>query len=188
MEDDTVLPFLSEKAAEARFVTSVCSGALLLAAGLLDGYRAATHWAAHDALVALGVEAVRERVVIDRNRMTGDGVTAGIGFGLTLLVRLRGGKVAKAMQLGLEYDPAPPFSGGTPETADPEVVATFRAMIASMDNRTMGTVRRVRERRTACRRTRRLAASSRPKAGDGCVLRSRWRGRRCSRSSSSHHR
>ena len=81
MEHDAVLTFLSGTAAEARYVTSVCSGALLLAAaGLLEGYRAATHWAAHDALAAMGAEAVRDRVVIDRNRMTGGGVTAGIDF------------------------------------------------------------------------------------------------------------
>lgn len=97
----------------------------------------------------MGVDAVRERVVIDRDRMTGGGVTAGIDFGLVLLARLRGEMVAKATQLGLEYDPAPPFVGGTPEMADPEVVAAFRAMTAAMDARTMETVGRVRGRRTA---------------------------------------
>ena len=150
MEDEAVLSFLAETGAEARIVTSVCTGALLLAAaGLLKGYRAATHWAAHDALAAMGVDAVRERVVIDRDRMTGGGVTAGIDFGLVLLARLRGEMVAKVTQLGLEYDPAPPFVGGTPEKADPEVIAAFRAMTAAMNARTMETVGRVRGRRTA---------------------------------------
>lgn len=124
MEDDAVLTFLSRTAAEARYVTSVCSGALLLtAAGLLQGYRAATHWAAHDALAAIGVDAVRERVVIDRNRMTGGGVTAGIDFGLTLLARLRGEMVAKFTQLMIEYNPQPPFDTGHRDTAGPEMVA-----------------------------------------------------------------
>lgn len=109
----------------------------------IQGYRTATHWAAHDALAAMGVEAVRERVVIDRNRMTGGGVTAGIDFGLPLLARLRGEDVAKATQLALEYDPAPPFVGGRPENAEPETVAMVRDMIAEMDGRTMEAAGRV---------------------------------------------
>lgn len=150
MEDDAVLDFLREAAKEARYVTSVCSGALLLAAaGLLEGYRAATHWAAHEALAATGVEAVRERVVIDRNRVTGGGVTAGIDFGLTLLAELRGEAVARATQLALEYDPAPPFPGGTPETSEPETVAAVRSMTAEMDRALMGAARRARARRTS---------------------------------------
>ncbi len=104
------------------YVTSVCSGSLLLGmAGLLDGYRAATHWACYDVLEALGVQPGRERVVVDRNRFTGGGVTAGIDFGLTLLAELRGEQVAKVTQLLMEYDPAPPFDTGNPRVAGPEL-------------------------------------------------------------------
>ena len=150
MEDEAVLSFLAARGASARYVTSVCSGALLLAAaGLLDGYRAATHWKAHDALAAMGVHAVRERVAHDRNRMTGGGVTAGIDFGLTLLAELRGEMVAKTTQLAMEYDPEPPFRGGTPETAEPEVLATFEAMTAGMSDETMAIARRIGEKRAA---------------------------------------
>lgn len=124
MQDTDILDFLAEQGKTARYVTSVCSGSLILgAAGLLDGYKAATHWACYDALEALGVEAVHNRVVVDRNRFTGGGVTAGLDFGLTLLAELRGETVAKMTQLGMEYDPQPPFTAGTPETAGPELTA-----------------------------------------------------------------
>lgn len=127
MGDDDVIDFLVRTGAEAKYVTSVCSGALLLGmAGLLDGYRAATHWAVYDVLEALGVEADHSRVVHDRNRMTGGGVTAGIDFGLTLLAELRGEMVAKMTQLAMEYDPAPPFDTGHPEKAGPELVAMIK--------------------------------------------------------------
>lgn len=127
MGDDEVIDFLAHAGASARYVTSICSGALLLGmAGLLDGYRAATHWAVYDVLEALGVEAEHSRVVRDRNRMTGGGVTAGIDFGLTLLAELRGEMVAKVTQLALEYDPAPPFDTGSPDKAGPELVAMIK--------------------------------------------------------------
>ncbi len=132
MEDDALIDFLSRAGRSARYVTSVCSGSLLLAkAGLLDGYRATTHWAAHDELQAAGAHAVRERVVRDRNRFSGGGVTAGIDFGLVLLAELRGETVAKLTQLMMEYDPAPPFQAGTPEAAGPELTAMALAAIAS---------------------------------------------------------
>ena len=150
MEDEDVIGFLAQKGASAKYVTSVCSGALLLAAaGLLDGYKAATHWKAHDALAAMGVEAVRERVVHDRNRMTGGGVTAGIDFGLMLLAELRGEMVAKTTQLAMEYDPKPPFRSGTPETAEPEVLEAFEAMTAGMGEETAAVVARINEKRAA---------------------------------------
>lgn len=115
MKDDEIVAFLVKAGRGARYVTSVCTGSLLLGmAGLLDGYRAATHWACYDVLEALGVETGRERVVIDRNRFTGGGVTAGIDFGLTPLAALRGEEAAKVTQLMLEYDPAPPFNTGHP--------------------------------------------------------------------------
>ena len=127
MRDDDVIDFLARTGRTAKFVTSVCSGALLLGmAGLLDGYRAATHWAVYDVLEALGVEADHARVVHDRNRMTGGGVTAGIDFGLALLAELRGEMVAKMTQLAMEYDPAPPFDTGHPDKAGPELVGMIK--------------------------------------------------------------
>ena len=102
---------------------------MLAAAGLMKGYKATTHWAVHDMLAELGAEPVKARVVIDRNRMSGGGVTAGIDFGLTLLAALRGEDVAKAVQLMMEYDPEPPFDAGSPERAGEQVVADARALM-----------------------------------------------------------
>ena len=130
MKDDEINSFIAERGRDARYVTSVCSGSLLLgAAGLLDGYRAATHWATYDILEALGIDAGHERVVVDRNRFTGGGVTAGLDFGLTLLAELRGEEAAKLTQLMLEYDPKPPFDTGHPRAAGPELVAAAKAMM-----------------------------------------------------------
>ena len=130
MKDEAVLAFLAERGRDAGYVTSVCSGSLILGmAGLLDGHRAATHWACYDILDALGVEAGHARVVADRNRFTGGGVTAGIDFGLALLAELRGPDVAKITQLMMEYDPAPPFDTGCPQRAGPEMVGVAKAMM-----------------------------------------------------------
>ena len=127
MADDEIIAFLVKSGKRARYVTSVCSGSLVLGmAGLLDGYRAATHWAVYDVLEALGVEGAHERVVIDRNRVSGGGVTAGIDFGLTLLAELRGEEVAKITQLMIEYNPEPPFDTGHPDTAGQDMVADIR--------------------------------------------------------------
>lgn len=124
MEDQTTLEFLRFRASSAQYVTSVCTGALLLgAAGLLRGYRATTHWLSLDILPVFGAQPVKERVVIDRNRITGGGVTAGIDFGLTLAAQLRGEDAAQSIQLLLEYSPAPPFNSGSPDTAPAPVVA-----------------------------------------------------------------
>ncbi|HEU4409577.1 MAG TPA: DJ-1/PfpI family protein [Polyangiaceae bacterium] len=129
MEDPALLRFLADRGPRSAWVTSVCSGSLLLAAaGLLDGYRAATHWLAREALAAFGVEVSTERVATDRNRVTGGGVTAGIDFGLVLLAKMRGETIAKVTQLAIEYDPHPPFRAGTPEVAGPELAAMARAM------------------------------------------------------------
>ncbi|WP_299328760.1 DJ-1/PfpI family protein [Parasphingopyxis sp.] len=148
MEDDAVIDFLADAGKTAKYVTSVCSGSLLLAAaGLLDGYRAGTHWAARDALATLGVEVSDERVVTDRNRMTGGGVTAGIDFGLTLLAELRGEMVAKSTTLAMEYNPYPPFKGGTPATADPEILQALSGMMTEMDDRVLNTAKRVADKR-----------------------------------------
>lgn len=122
-DDPELLAFLRKQGDTAKFVTSVCGGSQFLAkAGLLEGYRAATHWAARPQLAALGVEVGTERVVIDRNRITGGGVTAGIDFGLTIASILYGKETAKIVQLLLEYDPAPPFDVGSPEKAGSELV------------------------------------------------------------------
>ncbi len=133
MKDAEIVDFLAGIGTSARYVTSVCSGSLLLGmAGLLDGYRAATHWACFDALEAVGATATRQRVVVDRNRVTGGGVTAGIDFGLTLLAELRGEQVAKVTQLMMEYDPEPPFRTGTPDAAGPELTGIALAMTGGM--------------------------------------------------------
>jgi cyclohexyl-isocyanide hydratase len=121
--DPELLAFLRKQGSTAKFITSVCGGSQFLAkAGLLEGYRAATHWAARPQLAALGVEVGTERVVIDRNRITGGGVTAGIDFGLTIASILYGEEVAKITQLMIEYNPAPPFDTGSPEKAGVELV------------------------------------------------------------------
>jgi cyclohexyl-isocyanide hydratase len=125
--DEAVLGFLRRQAASARFVTSVCTGALVLgAAGLLRGKRATTHWASHDLLAAFGAIPTRGRVVRDGNLMTGGGVTAGIDFALALVAELAGVETAQEIQLYLEYAPEPPFDAGSPETAPAEVVAALR--------------------------------------------------------------
>ena len=123
VDDPEVLEFLHTQGSNAKFVTSVCSGAEFLAkAGLLQGYRAATHWMFRKQLAQLGVEVGTERVVIDRNRITGGGVTAGIDFGLTIAGILYGEEIAKMTELMLEYAPAPPFNVGSPEKAGADLV------------------------------------------------------------------
>ena len=130
IEDDAAMAWVRSVGAEARWVTSVCTGSLILgAAGLLQGYRAATHWSWREYLALFGAEMVPDRVVIDRNRVTGGGVTAGIDFALTLMAEVRSPDFARAVQLSLEYDPAPPFDAGTPEKAGPELVATYQRRV-----------------------------------------------------------
>ncbi len=126
MQDDEVLGFLRKQAETCRFVTSVCTGSLVLgAAGLLRGYRATCHWLSLDQLALLGAEPIAERVVMDRNRITGGGVTSGIDFALFLAAQLFGEDVARGIQLRIEYDPAPPFDSGSPRTAAPALVAAL---------------------------------------------------------------
>lgn len=129
LEDPEILDFIASRGERAQYVTSVCTGALLLgAAGLLRGYRATSHWSVLDLLPLVGAEPVAERVVEDRNRITGGGVTAGIDFGLTLVAKLAGDDLAQAVQLGYEYDPRPPFQSGTPELAPPAVTAQVNGL------------------------------------------------------------
>lgn len=147
MSDDDTLAWLRQVGGEARWVTSVCTGSLLLAAaGLLDGYRAACHWASREQLAMFGVEPVAERVVFDRNRVSGGGVTAGIDFALALTAAIRGDAHAKFVQLSLEYDPAPPFDSGSPERADAETVAQYRAMVDRLAPGRLDKVRAIAER------------------------------------------
>lgn len=132
LEDAPVLRWVRQAAERARFVTSVCTGALVLgAAGLLAGRRATTHWLAHDLLARFGAIPTAGRVVRDGNLLTAGGVTAGIDFGLTLVSELFGQAEAERIQLYLEYAPAPPFESGTPDTANPDVVAAVRAEAAA---------------------------------------------------------
>lgn len=133
MEDEEVLAFLRDRAKGARYVTSVCTGALVLgAAGLLRGRRATTHWASHDFLPALGATPVQARVVRDGPVVTGGGVTAGIDFALALVAELVSPEAAQAIQLQIEYAPAPPFAAGTPDRAPPPVLERARRRGAAM--------------------------------------------------------
>lgn len=131
MEDEELLAFLRTQGAQAGYVTAVCTGSLILgAAGLLRGYQATTHWGAREVLARLGAEPVPARVVVDRNRVTGGGVTSGIDFALRLAAILKGEEVARRIQLFLEYDPEPPFDSGSPDRAHAETVAAFREFAA----------------------------------------------------------
>jgi cyclohexyl-isocyanide hydratase len=132
INDAEMLEFLRRQAAGAKYVTSVCTGSLVLgAAGLLKGYRAATHWTA--------------RVCVDRNRVTGGGVTAGIDFALTLVSILLDRQTAEAIQLRLEYNPAPPFNAGSPDTAPPEILARLKERNAPGQQRRSEANRRAAE-------------------------------------------
>ena len=133
MEDKAVLEFLRRQAQQAKYVTSVCTGALVLgAAGLLKGYRATTHWLSLDLLPVFGATAMPDRVVFDRNRITGGGVTAGIDFALSVAGEVLGADAAKTIQLLIEYNPAPPFACGHPGTADAGIVDGLRVARAPM--------------------------------------------------------
>jgi len=123
MQNQKLISFLQLQAVNAKYITSVCTGSLVLAAaGLLNGYKATTHWLSLHLLKLFDIEVIEERVVIDRNRITGGGVTAGIDFGLFVVAKLFGEGAAKETQLMLEYNPAPPFNAGSPKTAEKEIV------------------------------------------------------------------
>lgn len=132
MQDGEVLDWLRGVAAEAQWVTSVCTGSLVLgAAGLLKGYKSACHWASIDQLAFFDAIPVRERIVEDRNRFSGGGVTSGIDFALALAARIRGDEFARFIQLSIEYDPHPPFDAGSPDKVSPEILARYHKLIAA---------------------------------------------------------
>jgi cyclohexyl-isocyanide hydratase len=144
MEDEAALSFLRRQAASAKYITSVCTGSLVLgAAGLLKGKRATCHWAALEHLTALGAIPVAERVVVDGNVVTGAGVASGIDFALKLAAILEGEKIAREIQLQIEYDPEPPFDSGSPKTAARETVEALRARIVPLNEARKATVARV---------------------------------------------
>ena len=131
--DQAFLSQIRRLALGAHYITSVCTGSLILgAAGLLQGKRAACHWAWRDLLTEFGATPDPARVVRDGNIITGGGVTAGIDFALSVLAEIGGEDLAQALQLGLEYAPAPPFTSGSPETAPPQVLARYEAAMAPL--------------------------------------------------------
>lgn len=122
MKDQEILDFVARAGANAKYVTAVCTGSVILAmAGLLEGYRAATYWPFYEPLIALGIEPSYDRVCVDGNRITGGGVTAGIDFALQVIAELKGQDAAEFTQLVLEYDPQPTMNSGNPQTARPEI-------------------------------------------------------------------
>ena len=132
VNDAEMLQFVRSQATGAKYVTSVCTGSLVLgAAGLLRGYKATTHWTAMEYLGPYGALPTKTRVCVDRNRVTGGGVTAGIDFALTLVSVMVDRQTAEAIQLRLEYNPAPPFTSGSPDTAPPEILARMNQRIAA---------------------------------------------------------
>ncbi|PHY05714.1 MAG: thiamine biosynthesis protein ThiJ [Alcaligenaceae bacterium] len=133
MKDRVALEYIRHQAKNSRYVTSVCTGALVLgAAGLLKGYRATTHWLSLNLLPIFGATAMPDRVVIDRNRVTGGGVTAGIDFALAIAAQVNGEDAAKTIQLMIEYNPAPPFNCGHPDTADVKIVESLTLKSAAL--------------------------------------------------------
>ena len=128
--DATAIAFLADRGSRARWVCSVCTGALLLgAAGLLRGYRAAAHWGVREALTQFGAEPSSERVCVDRNRLTGGGITAGVDFGIAVAGHWAGESMGRVLELIMEYAPQPPYGTGRPDLADPQTLAAARAAL-----------------------------------------------------------
>ncbi len=141
LSDDETLSFLRAQAETAKYITSVCTGSLVLgAAGLLKGKRATTHWMSHGMLIEFGAIPVQERVVRDGNVFTGGGVTAGIDFALTLAAEVAGPDAAKRIQLGIEYNPAPPFDAGSPSGAGSELADAVVAASAGRQRERLAAV------------------------------------------------
>jgi cyclohexyl-isocyanide hydratase len=149
MQDKAVLDFLKAKGKTAKWITSVCTGSLILgAAGLLKGYKATSHWSVRDDILPIfGATPVKERVVEDRNRMTGAGVTAGMDFALRLAAKLRNEKMARAIQLGMEYDPQPPYHAGTLAGAGADVAGMMQAMYYPLQQEMRTAAESVRKQR-----------------------------------------
>lgn len=126
MQDERLLDWIRTISQSASWITSVCTGSLVLgAAGLLKGYKATTHWASMEQLHFFGAKPVKERVVIDRNRITGGGVTSGIDFALILAEKIRGTDHSKLIQLGIEYDPAPKYDAGSPDNVEQNILDRY---------------------------------------------------------------
>ena len=143
LNDQKTLDFIRDKAATARFVTSVCTGSLVLAAaGLLKGKRAACHWMSRDMLIEFGAIPDKSRVVIDGKFISGGGVTAGIDFGLTVAAKIFGDDIAKSIQLGIEYNPQPPFNAGSPEKAGPDIENAARTSASERQAERLNAVKR----------------------------------------------
>ena len=144
MEHEPLLSFLRHQSTAVAYLTAVCTGALVLgAAGLLKGYRAATHWLSMELLPLFGAIPVYERVVVDGNRITGGGITAGIDFGLSIAALLRDERTAQEIQLMMEYDPQPPFQSGSPTSADPALVDQVRTARRSIQAKRRAIVERI---------------------------------------------
>ena len=128
--DSAAVAFLADRGSRARWVCSVCTGSLLLgAAGLLRGYRAAVHWGAREALAQFGAEPSSARVCVDRNRLTGGGITSGVDFGIAMAGLWAGESIGRVIELIMEYAPQPPYGTGRPELADPQTLAAARAAL-----------------------------------------------------------
>jgi cyclohexyl-isocyanide hydratase len=133
MADEELFAFLRRQAPAAQWVTSVCTGSLLLAAaGLLDGYKSTCHWLSLEFLRMFPAEVVEDRVVVDRNHASGGGVTSGLDFAFTMVALLRGEDVARKLQLFMEYDPAPPFRSGHPRVADAKTIEDVKTLAQPM--------------------------------------------------------
>jgi cyclohexyl-isocyanide hydratase len=145
IEDGISLIFLKRQAQQVKYITSVCTGSLVLAvAGLLDGYKATTHWLSIDLLRKFErIEVIEERVVKDRNRFTGGGVTAGIDFALTVAAEIYGENIAKEIQLMIEYNPQPPFQSGSPRLADADILENVITSRKEIQNQRLEQIERI---------------------------------------------
>lgn len=144
MRDEETREFMADRGSRATYVTSVCTGSLILgAAGLLRGYQATSHWAALGSLRTFGATPVDARVVKDRNRITGAGVTAGLDFGLQMLAEMRDRTYAEGVQLMCEYDPHPPFNSGSVHTAPLHVRAMIQSMVAGFPDQISDVAREI---------------------------------------------
>ena len=147
MLDEAFMAQIRRLGAGAKYLTSVCTGSLILAgAGFLNGKRAACHWAWRDLLLPFGAVIDESRVAREGNLITGGGVTAGLDFAFVMLAELAGETLAKSVQLGLEYAPAPPFESGRPELASPEILAAVRSRMEPFAQSRLAAVQEVAAR------------------------------------------